>query len=181
MLDLVLRVGSIAAVSCLGWTTLEVSRQQPVPEPPPAVVRPVSSQPVPVSQWADPAYMTELDPFYTPELSAPRPATKWVWARVTACSPHDPKDVEYYRKHGYAGATYNIAADYRVFPKGTRIRVPGYMDTSYPDRFWVVDSPGGQVIRNSTARGVVHIDVKFNTLHSVMQWGSKYMWIEVAE
>lgn len=89
--------------------------------------------------------------------------------------------MEYYARNGYKGATYNIAADYRVFPKGTRIYIPGYMESSNPDTFWTVDAPGGSVIRRSTAKGVVHIDVKFRTLHSVKQWGDQWLDIEVLD
>lgn len=104
---------------------------------------------------------------------------KKVLVRVTACSPEDPLDIEYYAKHGYAGAIYNIAADYKVFPKGTLMRVPGYMESSYPGKFWEVDSPGGSVIRVSTRKGIAHIDVKFRTLHSARKWGSRWMELEV--
>ena len=100
---------------------------------------------------------------------------------VTACSPQDPKDAEYYARNGYKGAIHNIAADYSVFPKGTRIRVPGYMEQSYPDRFWTVDSPGGSVIRRSTAKGVPHIDVKYGTLYSVREWGAQWLQVEVED
>jgi 3D (Asp-Asp-Asp) domain-containing protein len=93
----------------------------------------------------------------------------------------DPADRSYYAKHGYAGAALNIAADYRVFPKGTKIRVPGYMESSYPDRFWTVDSPGGSIIRSSTAEGVPHIDVKFRTLYSAKRWGCQWLPLEVQD
>jgi 3D (Asp-Asp-Asp) domain-containing protein len=100
---------------------------------------------------------------------------------VTACSPEDPKDKAYYAKHGYEGGVYNLAADLRVFPRGTQIRVPGYMETSYPGKFWEVDSAGGSVIRRSTRKGVVQIDRKFRTLHSAREWGSKWLNVEVID
>ena len=114
-----------------------------------------------------------------PEVEQPK--VRKILVRVTACSPHDPGDKDYYARNGYAGAIYNVAADYRVFPKGTRIRIPGYMDRSFPSKFWEVDSPGGSVIRRSTAKGIPHIDVKFATLHSVKQWGSRMLVVEVLE
>lgn len=98
--------------------------------------------------------------------------------RVTACSPQDPDDVEYYTKNGYQGATYNIAAHLGRFPKGTRMRVPGYMK-SRGNVFWVVDSSGGSVIRRSHARGIPHIDVKFATVGTVRKWGSQMLDVEV--
>lgn len=111
---------------------------------------------------------------------APRPVVKVVRVKVTACSPHDSAaDAAYYAKHGYAGETYNIAAHYGTFPRGTLIRVPGYMEKSYPGKFWEVDSAGGPIIRRSAAQGVKQIDVKFRTLHSVKQWGVRWLDVEV--
>lgn len=107
--------------------------------------------------------------------------TRTVRALVTACSPEDPTDKAYYAKYGYEGSAYNIAADLSVFPRGTKIRVPGYMDRSYPAKFWEVDSAGGSIIRRSTRKGIVQIDVKFKTVHSARQWGSRWLDIEVVD
>jgi 3D (Asp-Asp-Asp) domain-containing protein len=104
-----------------------------------------------------------------------------VRVRVTACSPDDPLDKAYYKAYGYEGATYNVAADYRVFPKGTRMRIPGYLDKTYPGKFWEVDSAGGSVIRASTRRGIPHVDVKFATYHSAKKWGSRILDVEVID
>jgi len=101
-----------------------------------------------------------------------------IWAKVTACSPEDPQDREYYKQHGYRGATYNIAAFYQQFPRGTQIYVPGYM-SSKGEKYWEVDSPGGSVIRRSYRQGITQIDVKFRTFHSAQEWGAKWMFIEV--
>lgn len=113
-----------------------------------------------------------------PDTSPSKPRVRVCTAIVTACSPQDPADSAYYARHGYEGATYNIAADYRVFPKGTLIRVPGYMDVSYPGKWWRVDSRGGSIIRRATQRGVIQIDVKYRTLYSVRKWGRKVLTIE---
>jgi 3D (Asp-Asp-Asp) domain-containing protein len=100
--------------------------------------------------------------------------------KVTACSPEDSAaDKEYYRTHGYEGATYNIAAHPSTFPLGTLIRVPGYMSVSYPGKFWEVDSKGGPVIRRARAAGVTQIDVKFKTRDAVMKWGVHWLTVEV--
>lgn len=116
-----------------------------------------------------------------PQSMAVAPKIRVVRALVTACSPEDPKDKAYYAKHGYEGSTYNIAADLRVLPRGTKIRVPGYLDRSFPDKFWEVDSAGGSVIRRSTRKGIVQIDVKFKTLYSARQWGSRMLDVEVID
>ena len=133
--------------------------------------------------------MEQLPPYVDMELVAlqlslrgdtPKPAPfKKVWAKVTACSPSDPADTTYYRKFGYEGAAHNVAACYSQFPKGTLLRVPGYLDTSYPNKFWEVDSRGGSVIRRSARKGVYHIDVKFTSYASAKAWGTRWMYIDV--
>lgn len=131
----------------------------------------------PALQWVPPSPPPcsggepwELEPIADPVRS--------VQARVTACSPSDPKDVAYYAKYGYEGRLSRaVAADPRVFQKGAMLRIPGYFDGE-----WVpVDSKGGSVIRRSTARGIIHIDVKFRTLYSARRWGSQNLTIEVKE
>lgn len=102
-----------------------------------------------------------------------------VWVKVTACSPQDRRDRAYYRKHGYKGKPYNISAFLLHFPKGTKMRVPGYMDQSYPNKWWTVDSSGGSVIRRAASRGVKQIDVKYRTEYSAKKWGVQWMWVEV--
>jgi 3D (Asp-Asp-Asp) domain-containing protein len=105
---------------------------------------------------------------------------KRVRVRVTACSPEDPWDLAYYAANGYEGAIYGIAADPRVFPKGTILRVPGYREKHAPHAGgWTVDSKGGSVIRASSRRGIKHIDVKFRTLHSARAWGSRWLIVDV--
>jgi 3D (Asp-Asp-Asp) domain-containing protein len=108
------------------------------------------------------------------EQTVPKQIIRKVKARVTACSPQDPQDLAYYAKNGYAGETYNIAADLKQFPIGTKMRVPGYMG----GKWFEVDSAGGSVIRRSTRKGVYHIDVKFKTFYSAKKWGNKHMTIE---
>jgi len=98
--------------------------------------------------------------------------------RVTACSPSDPQDIEYYKANGYKGAAHNVAADLKKFPKGTLMKVPGYM-ISQPGKFWEVDSAGGSVIRRSARQGVIQIDVKFELHSTAIKWGSKMMDVEV--
>jgi hypothetical protein len=121
-------------------------------------------------------------PILAPEPE-PEPApvckTHILRLKVTACSPDDPRDSEYYRKHGYEGAIYNIAAYTKRFPKGTLMRVPGYMEKTKPEGFWEVDSSGGSIIRRSARRGVDQVDVKFRTYKSAAEWGAKWLDVEV--
>lgn len=94
---------------------------------------------------------------------------------VTACSPFDPKDISYYKKYGYEGSSYGIAARVQDFPKGTLMRVPGYRGGSWHK----VNSKGGGVIRKAALKGYYQIDVKFKTYYSAKQWGSRWMEVEV--
>ena len=100
-----------------------------------------------------------------------------VKARMTACSPQDPNDKSYYKKHGWQGAAHNMCFDLNVIPKGSKVRITPeeneYMDVSFPGKFWDVDASGGSVIRRSTEKGIVHGDVKYRTLYSVRKFGNK--------
>jgi hypothetical protein len=107
-----------------------------------------------------------------------------VRATVKACSPQDPHDSHYYREHGFKGAAYNICSDYRVIPKNSFINLsnanPGYMDVSFPGKWWQVDAPGGSWIRNrGTRNGKVWIDVKYRTYYSAKKFGSQTILIDV--
>jgi hypothetical protein len=55
------------------------------------------------------------------------------------------------------------------------------MERTYPGKFWEVDSAGGSVIRRSTRRGVTQVDLKFRTVYSAKEWGSRWMNIEVID
>lgn len=118
------------------------------------------------------------DPVPPPE---PTEETHWkvhrVRARMTACSPKDPRDSGYYSRHGWEGAKYNMCFDLKVIPRGSFVRITPedneYMDVSFPGKFWEVDAAGGPVIRRSTGRGKVHGDVKYTTLYSVSKFGNK--------
>lgn len=115
----------------------------------------------------------------TPPVEACAHRGVFVRMLVTACSPEDSIDRAYYAQHGYEGAIYNIAADTSLLTRGTRMRVPGYMEVSFPDRWWVVDSAGGSIIRRASRRGILQIDVKFRTEFSALRWGRKWLNVEV--
>lgn len=137
-----------------------------------------------VAPYPPPVEAPQLPRLAVPELprldAEPEVVVTQRRVKVTACSPEDSAaDAAYYAEHGYEGATYNIAAHYGTFPKGTLIRVPGYMEKSYPGKFWTVDSRGGPIIRRAAARGVAQIDVKFRGRAAVMQWGVKDIVVEV--
>ena len=143
---------------------------RPEPTVAPVVARPAAARPA----AAQPAASRPVPP--RPVLS-----TRTRKMRVTACSPNDPQDLAYYAKYGYEGAPYGIAADLRRIPRGTMLRVPGYLKRLAPGAFWPVDSAGGSIIRQSSADGVLHIDVKFRTYASARQWGSRWLKVEVVD
>jgi hypothetical protein len=139
-----------------------------------------SYDPVPVR----PEMVVPYPPDVPEEIVVPaRPEcpSRVIRMRVTACSPQDPQDAEYYARHGYEGGIYGIAAYTKQFPKGTLMRVSGYLDKSYPDKFWSVDSAGGSVIRRSARSGVPHIDVKFRTYYTAQRWGNRWIDVEVID
>lgn len=150
----------------------------------PATDVPVSRQPVPVvDSWPTPTPIQ--DPVPAPEPTVETHYRVYV-VRITlkACSPQDPHDSHYYRRHGFKGAAYNLCTDYRVIPKGSRIQLPsgtGYMEESYPERWWEVDAPIGAWGRNKgTGRGQVWADVKYRTHYSSKKFGTKYVDVRVA-
>jgi 3D (Asp-Asp-Asp) domain-containing protein len=104
------------------------------------------------------------------------PTYKIVRMKVTACSPQDPIDLEYYRVHGYEGAkTRAVAANRKQLPKGTRLSIPGYHGG---DKV-VVDSGGGVIINRAARRGIIQIDVKFKTYKEAKAWGSRWLDVKV--
>ncbi|MGN0847045.1 MAG: 3D domain-containing protein [Kiritimatiellia bacterium] len=66
---------------------------------------------------------------------------------------------------GTAAKRGTIAADPKVFPFGTRLRVPGYGDG-------VVEDVGGAVVGR-------HIDIWFPSHAEARKWGTKTMEVEV--
>jgi hypothetical protein len=142
-------VKALVALTLLLLSCSSIRVHSPPPPPPPPL-------PVPVT--------------ITPVLR-----TYTVRVLVTACSPHDPKDVAYYKKYGYEGSSYGIAARIQDFPKGTKMRIDGYRKGTWQE----VDSKGGGVIRKAALKGYYQIDVKFKTYYSAKQWGSKWMDVEV--
>ncbi|TVR08150.1 MAG: hypothetical protein EA401_14340 [Planctomycetota bacterium] len=120
-------------------------------------------------------------------------------ARVTAYTPYDHAETEPQwadgivawhpggRQRRVANHRYGLATDWSQFPPGaTFIRVPGYMETSFPrfpENFRVVDDACGQS-RIARRRGLQPvIDVRFMTRFSAIDprggWGSRQLDVEV--
>jgi 3D (Asp-Asp-Asp) domain-containing protein len=141
---------------------------------------------------------TKFIPKDEPIVAAPiapvveEPKGRWVWATVTAYSPH----VRSCGKWSRLGLTstgvqvrsadpdnaYGIAADPKVIPYGTSIYVPGYWEklqnnaNFIPSEMTSVDDTGGGM-RQSTRRGVIHIDIRFRSQSEAVKWGTKRMKI----
>lgn len=108
----------------------------------------------------------------------PKPAYRTLRVLVTACSPEDPIDREYYAANGFKGRTTRAVAAYKAhLPVGTMVAIPGYHNGS-----WVkVDSAGGGIIRRAARRGIVQVDVKFPTYAESKQWGRQWLTIKIKE
>lgn len=82
---------------------------------------------------------------------------------------------------------YNLATDWSQFPPGaTFIRVPGYMDRTFPaapESFRVVDDACGRSRRDRRYGRQPVIDVRFQTLYSAINgrngWGMRELDVEV--
>lgn len=78
-----------------------------------------------------------------------------------------------------ADRPYGVAADPRVIPYGAIVQVPGYRDT--PEKggpAWPVDDTGG-ALRQSAARGIVHLDLRMRSLASARAWGVRWLVVTV--
>lgn len=78
-----------------------------------------------------------------------------------------------------ADRPYGIAADPRVLPYGAVVLVPGYRDT--PEKggpAWPVDDTGG-ALRQSAARGIVHLDLRMRSIASARAWGVRWLVVTV--
>jgi len=120
------------------------------------------------------------------------PKGRWVWAVVTAYSPHR-ESCGRWAKYGLTSTgikvrtpnpddAYGIAADPRVIPYGTKVYVPEYFEmlennkNCVPTEMTEVDDTGGGM-RQSARRGIIHIDVRFRTEKAAIAWGRKRMEI----
>jgi len=106
------------------------------------------------------------------ELQAAIPEAKKVTVKVTAYS-NDPWSINVERWRDGKTATNKTArrgyaaADWRVFPPGTRLYVPGYGEV-------VVEDRGGAVTGN-------HVDLFVDSRNEALKWGKKNMEIYVLE
>jgi len=121
------------------------------------------------------------------------PQGRWVYAVLTAYSPLDEftrDDVNNPDRLTATGAKteqvpYNVAADPRSLPYGTRLFIPiglGYLDQSRPDaRTFVVDDTGAVVKHRTRRTGTLHLDLRFKSVESAVIFGTKRAWVFVYE
>lgn len=123
-------------------------------------------------------------------VSAPAPR-RWlsVMALVTAYTDHDPDaplgpDGEPLRKTAWQQRDtavrypYGIAGDPRLLPYGSRVVVPEYLGSSYPNQAWEVDDTGGKIRQNRRYR-IVHLDLRYRTTWSAAKLGKQWMGVFV--
>jgi 3D (Asp-Asp-Asp) domain-containing protein len=120
---------------------------------------------------------------------APAPARHWlpVLALVTAYTDHDPDaplgpDGEPLRKTAWQQRDtavrfpYGVAADPLLLPYGSRVVVPEYLGSTFPDRAWEIDDTGGRIRQNRRYR-IVHLDLRYRTTWSAAKQGKE--WREI--
>jgi 3D (Asp-Asp-Asp) domain-containing protein len=158
--------------------------------PTPPIIDHAVVEPPPPSERAPADLHTlfaELD--RAPKSVAVAPARVW-WrlrALTTGYSPHDAGDGAYHATKGerwrwitadlttdVRDTPYGVAVDPRAIPYGTGVIVPGYHRGKTVD----ADDTGG-CLRQSWARGVLHLDLRYQTAASAAAWGSKTMTVLV--
>lgn len=74
---------------------------------------------------------------------------------------------------------YGIAADPDLVPFGSVILVPGYRDhEAKGGPFWPVDDTGG-AMRQSAAKGILHLDVRMRHVASAKAWGRRWLTVTI--
>lgn len=120
-----------------------------------------------------------------PWVASPAPAepvtNKTIAAKVTAycackicCEADADGRTAWWRgdSKGYASHR-GCAIAPKVIPYGTYLNIPGYGRVQ-------ADDTGG-AMRQSAKRGVVHIDLRFNTHSEAKEWGVQYLDVAVTE
>lgn len=170
------------------------SAAAPAVAPAPAVLRP--------RNWAPQRLAAERNPSDHPPVAsadAVRVRVVTIRARVTAYTPYDHAETHPQWADGIVAwhpggkqrrvenHRYGLATDWAQFPPGaTFIRVPGYMESTFPqfpENFRVVDDACGQS-RRARRNGLQPvIDVRFMTRYSAIDprggWGSRNLNVEV--
>lgn len=196
-----------------GTTPPPPLRQPPLlvtPEPdqtpdiqPPLTAQAATTAHKPASLWQPERRLVERQPSDHPAVNDQeqpiRVRVVTIRARVTAYTPYDHAQthpqwadgiVAWHpggRQRHVAEHRYGLATDWSQFPPGaTYIRVPGYMESSFPnfpESFRVVDDACGQSRKARREGKQPVIDVRFMTRYSAIDpkggWGSQELPVEV--
>ena len=137
----------------------------------------------------------QFDAVPEPDIPAPPLPTavpqEWmaVPALVTAYTDHDPDaplgaDGEPLRQTAWKQRStvthpYGVAADPKLVPYGSKVLLPEYMATSFPDRAWEIEDTGGALRKSRREHFIVHLDLRYRTTYSAMKQGKQWMDITV--
>ena len=76
-----------------------------------------------------------------------------------------------------AWKTFGVAADPKVLPYGTKLKFPKIPE--FPEvNIREVDDTGG-AMRQSTKKGICHIDVRFHSHKKALQFGRQWLNVEI--
>ena len=123
-------------------------------------------------------FFVKSQPVLTSETKKPGPTphqiqVQTVKMKVTAYCPCEKccgKFADGFTSIGHdAWKTLGVAADPKLLPYGTKLNIPGV-------GIRTTDDTGG-AMRQSTKKGICHIDVRFHSHAEAKQWGVK--WLEV--
>lgn len=143
------------------------------------------------------AWQQDFETVYTPPpprvtqqtVYTPPPIPEWmdIPVLVTAYTPHDVNDGHHWSTKDFVTSTnkdwrahpYGVASDPAALPYGTQVKIPGYMDVSYPNTAWAIDDTGGEMRKNWRKKGIIHLDLRYTTTHSALQWSPRWQMVWV--
>jgi 3D (Asp-Asp-Asp) domain-containing protein len=158
------------------------------------------NQPIDYTQRVTQPVEIFQEPIPIPITRNPTILGEWVWAKVTAYTPHI-KSCGIWSNHGITSTgikvrsinpdnMYGIAANPKVIKYGTHVYVPGYHESlqdnenSLPTMVETVDDTGGGMRRfTSHWRNIdgervyikLHLDVRYRQESTAINWGTRYM------
>lgn len=110
-------------------------------------------------------------------VTAPPPGMAWVKALTTAycpcfiCCEKDPQDWKTAINRDVRQNPHGIAVSPKMIPYRQWLMIPGY-------GYAMVDDTGG-AMRQSAAKGIIHLDLRFEDHQVARRWGRRWMWIAV--
>jgi 3D (Asp-Asp-Asp) domain-containing protein len=148
----------------------------------------------PSTAWCEPLRpepWPTAPPLPTPARAGEAPPRERLWmlvpAVITAYQPDVDCAVDAAGRPTHRTSTrvstdahpYGIAADPGLLPYGTPVMVPEYLDLRFPDKAWQIDDTGGALRRDAGEIGIVHLDLRYRTVHSAVKTGRRWAEIRV--